>query len=113
MQQRPLADGVAQSLDDGEVDEDRRADCAEHEAEAAEQMQRPVAVAADERDGQQVEEAAQVALEPVARAAVLAGPVVDRQLGDPEAAVVGQHRDEAVQLAVERGARAPPRRGRP
>ena len=73
----------------------------EHEAEAAEQVQRPVAVATDERDGQQVEEAAHVALDAVARAAVLARPVVDRQLGDPVAAVVREHRDEAVQLAVE------------
>ena len=81
--------------------------------EPAEQVQRPVAVAADERDGEQVEEAAQVALDAVARAAVLARPVVDRQLGDAEAAVVREHRDEAVQLAVEAQARARPRRGRP
>ena len=58
-------------------------------------------VAADERHGQQVEEPAQVALDAVARAAVLARPVVDGQLRDAEAAVVREHGDEAVQLAVE------------
>ena len=31
---------------------------------------------------------------------MLARPVLDRQLGDPEASVVGEHRDEPVQLAV-------------
>ena len=71
------------------------------EAEAAEQVQRPVPVAAHEGDREQVEEAAHVALHPVAAAAVLARPVVDRDLGDAEAAVVGEHGDEAVELAVE------------
>ena len=61
-------------------------------------------VAAHERHGQQVEEAAEVALEPVARAAVRPRAVVDGQLGDAEAAVVREDRDEAVQLAVERHA---------
>ncbi len=88
-------------LSDGQVDEDREADRAEQQPEPAEEVQRPVPVAADERDGEQVEEAAQVALEAVARAAVLARAVVDRQLGDAEAAVVREHGDEAVQLAVE------------
>ena len=83
------------------------------EPEPAEEVQRPVAVAADERDGQQVEEAAHVALDPVARAAVLARPVVDRELGDAVAAVVREHRDEAVQLAVDAQVRGRPRRGRP
>ena len=58
-------------------------------------------VAAHERDGEQVEEAADVALHPVARAAVLARPVVDGQLRDAEAAVVREHGDEPVQLAVD------------
>ncbi len=64
-------------------------------------MQRAVPVAADEGHGQEVEEPAQVALEAVARAAVLARPVVDGKLGDAEAAVVREHGDEAVQLAVQ------------
>ena len=100
-EQRPCADRVAESLEHGEVDEDRRPDEAEHEPEPAEEVQRPMAVAADERDGQEVEEPAQVALDAVARAAVLARAVVDGQLGDAVAAVVREHRDEAVQLAVE------------
>ena len=44
---------------------------------SAEEVKRAVPVAAHERDGQQVEEAAEVALEPVARAAVLARAMVD------------------------------------
>ena len=51
--------------------------------------------------GQQVEEPAQVTLDAVARAAVLARAMVDGQLCDAEAAVVREHRDEAVQLPVE------------
>ena len=64
-------------------------------------MQRPVPVAAHERHREQVEEAAHVPLDAVVRAAVLAGPVVDGQLRDPVAAVVGEDGDVAVQLAVE------------
>ena len=81
-QQRALADRVAQQLVDRQVDEHAEADRAEGEPEPAEEVQRPVAVAADERDRQQVEEAADVPLDPVARAAVLARAVVDGQLGD-------------------------------
>src|SRR5207253_2759140 len=47
------------------------------------------------------EEAPDVALDAVARAAVFARTVVHRELGDAEATVVRQHRDEAVQLAVQ------------
>ena len=71
-QQRALPDRVPERLEHGQVDEDRRPDEAEEQAEAAEQMQRPVAVAADEGHGEQIEEAAQVALHAVARAPVLA-----------------------------------------
>src|SRR6476620_9045158 len=92
---------MAERFDDAEVDEDREADQAEDEPEAAEQVQRPVPIAADERDRQQIEEPAKVALDPVPRAAMLARPVVDRQLRYPEAAVLRQHRYEPVELAVE------------
>src|SRR5919197_2745722 len=100
-EQGAVADRVAERLEHGEVDEDRNPERAEDEAEPAEQMQRAVAVAPDERHRQQVEEAAQVALDAVARPAVLARAVVDRELSDAEAAVVREHRDEAVELAVE------------
>jgi hypothetical protein len=60
-----------------------------------------MAVAADQRHGQEVEEASQVALQPVARAAVVARTVIDGKLGDAVAALVGQHRQEAVELAVD------------
>ena len=77
--------------------------------EAAEEVQRPVPVAAHERDREEVEEAADVALDAVVRAAVLARAVVDGQLGDAVAAVMGEHRDVAVQLAVQLHAlRRPP-----
>ena len=48
-------------------------------------------VAAHERHAQEVEEAAQVALRPVARASVLARAVVHGDLGDAEAAVRREH----------------------
>src|SRR5262249_53381288 len=63
--------------------------------------ERPVPIAADERDRQQVEEATDVPLDAVARATVFPRPMVDGQLGGPKAAVVREHRDEAVKLAVE------------
>ena len=47
-EQRPLADRVAERFDDGEVNEDRESDQAEDQPEAAEEVQRPVSVAADE-----------------------------------------------------------------
>src|SRR5205085_10913069 len=58
-EQRPPADRVAAELQDRQVDEDPEPDRAEREPEPAEEVERPVPVAADERDGQEVEEAAQ------------------------------------------------------
>ena len=113
-EQRPVADRLAGELEHGQVDEQRACRCAPSgEPEPAEEVQRPVPVAPHERDREQVEEAAQVPLHPVARAAVLARPVVDGQLRDAEAAVVREHGDEAVQLAVDPQAARRPRRGRP
>src|SRR5512145_1672663 len=60
-----------------------------------------MAVAADEGHGEEVQEAAQVALEPVAGAAVAARAVVDWELGDPVATLVREHREEAMELAVD------------
>ena len=60
-----------------------------------------MAVPSHERHGEQIEEAAHVPLDAVVRAAVLAGAMVDRQLRDPVAAVVREHGDVAVELAVE------------
>src|SRR5207244_6191201 len=96
-EQRPLADRVAERLDDCQVDEDRESDQAQDETESAEQVQRPVLVAANERDRQQIQEPADVALEAVARTTVLAWAMVDGQLGDPEAAVLREHRDEPME----------------
>ena len=100
-QQRAMADRLAGQLQHGQVDEQEHPDGSEQQADAAEEMQRPVPVAAHERDGEQIEEAADVALHPVARAPVLARAVVDRDLRDAEATVVGEHGDEAVQLPVD------------
>ena len=103
-QQRPVADRLAGQLEHRQVDEHDRADRAEQQPESAEEMQRPVPVAAHERDRQQIEEAADVPLHAVARAAVLARAMVHRQLGDPKAAVVREHGNEAMKLAVDRHA---------
>ena len=64
-------------------------------------MKRAVAVAAHERHGEEIEEASEVALDPVAGAPMLAGPVVDGELGHAEALVVREHRDVAVELSVD------------
>src|SRR3990172_8583801 len=100
-EERAVADRLAADLEHGEVDEDAGAEGEQQEAEPAEQVEGAVPVSAHERDGQQVEEAAYVALDPVARATVLARAVIDRELCDPEAAVVREHWDVAVQLAVQ------------
>ncbi len=76
-EQRPVADRMAQSFHDRQVDEDREPDQAEDETKSAEQVQRPVAVAADERDREEIQEPAKVTLDPVAGASMLAGAMVD------------------------------------
>ena len=66
-----LADPRAADLEDGEVERRMtKPTAAEQQADPTEEVQRAIAVAADEGDGEQIEEAAHVALEPVARAAV-------------------------------------------
>ena len=100
-QQRSLADRVAEDLDNGQVDEDDGADQAEQQAEAAEQVQRAVAIPAHEGHREQVEETAHVPLDAVVRTPVLAGPMIDGQLRDAVAAVVGEDGDVAMELAVE------------
>ena len=67
-----------------EVREDDEADRTHEHPDATEEVERPVSVAAHERHAEQVEESAQVALGAVTRAAVLARPVVDRDLGDAD-----------------------------
>src|SRR5919201_2484374 len=92
---------MAERLVDRQGYEDADSDRHQAEPETAEEMQRPVPVAADERHGQEIQEATQVALDPVARAAVLSRTVIHGQLRDPEPAVMRQHRYEAMQLTVE------------
>src|SRR4029453_17216842 len=64
-------------------------------------MKRAMSIAAHEPDGHEVEEATQVALDAVVGPPVLPRSVVDRQLGDAISAVVGQYREEAMELAVD------------
>ena len=80
-----MPDRLTRRLEHGQVGD--RPDRAEHEAEAAEEMQRPVPVATHERHRQEVEEATHVSLHPVPRAAVLTRAVVHGQLRDAEAPV--------------------------
>ena len=112
-QQRSVADALSPEPEHGEVREDDEADRSHEQPDAAEEVQRPVPVAAHEGHAQQVEEAAEVALRPVARAAVLARAMVHGDLGDAKAAVRREDRDEAVELAVEAHALEAPRRGTP
>ena len=100
-EQRTAADRVPERLVHRQVDQDPDSDGHEPESEPAEEMQRPVPVTPDERDGQQIEEAAQVALDAVARPPVLTRAMVDGKLGNAEPAVVRKHRNKAVQLTVE------------
>src|SRR5262249_11210692 len=99
-QQGAVADGVSECLQHRQVDEDRRSERTEDEAEPPEEMQRAMAVAADERHGQEVEEPPQVALDAITRTAVLTGTAIDGELRDAEAAVVREHWNEPVQLPV-------------
>jgi len=79
-------DRLPGQLQHRQVDEHQRSDRPVQEADPAEEMERPVPVAAHEGDGEQIEEAAHVTLHPVARAPVLALAVIDGELGDAEAA---------------------------
>ena len=64
-------------------------------------MLRPLAEARQEFNRQQIEEPLDEAADAVLGMAEAARPVLDDDLADLEAAGGGQHRDEAVQLAVE------------
>jgi molybdopterin molybdotransferase len=100
-EQRAMPDRLTRGLQNGQVGEDDEADGAEQEAESSEQVQRPVPVPPDERHGEEVEEAAQVTLTAVAGSAVRSRAMLDGQLRDPVAAVVREHRQEAMQLSVD------------
>jgi len=81
--------------------EHQHADERDADADTAEQVERPVRVAREEADGHQVEAAAPEARRPEFRLAVQARPVLDVDLADLEPVPVREHRDVAVQLAVE------------
>ncbi len=61
----------------------------------------PLAEAGEEFDRQEVQKALDEAMDAVLGAAEPARPMVDDQFADPKAAGVGQHRNEAMQFAVD------------
>ena len=101
-QERSVPDRLARQLEDSQVAEQERPDRSQREAEAAEEVQGPVPVAAHEGDRKQVEEAAHIALHPVPGATVLSRPVVDGKLRDPEAMakLAPEHSEEWRELGV-------------
>src|SRR5215217_1797889 len=100
-QEWSMPDRAAGELDARQVDADRGADPADEQPRAAEQVERAMPIAGEEEHGQQVEQAADAPLEPVSRAPVDARPVVHGHFRDAEAAVVREHRQVAMQLAVD------------
>src|SRR3954462_4331134 len=100
-QERPAADSGALCLDDRQIEKDRAPGECGHEADAPEEMERPVPVAAHEDDGQEIERGTKVPLDPEPRLPVGTRPVVDGHLGHAEPEMVREHRHEAVALTVE------------
>ena len=84
-----------------QVQEDHEAEGAHKQPHTTEEVQGPMSVSAHERDAQQVEEAAQITLGPIARTPVLPRAMVNGYLRDAVAAIGRENRDEAVELAVE------------
>src|SRR5207248_8130654 len=72
-----------------------------HQANAAEQMLGTLPEAGEEFDRQQIEEAFDEAAHAILGATVAAGPMLNGELADAEAAGRGQHRNETVQLTIE------------
>jgi hypothetical protein len=70
-------------------------------AETTEEMERAVAVPPHERHGEEIEESAHVPLDAVVRASVLPRAMIHREFRDPVPAVVSEHGDVAMELAVE------------
>ena len=101
LQRRAGADLVAEELGHAHPARAGRPDEADDEADAAEEVERPGRVGGEELDRDQVEEAAPEAGPSELRLAVQALVVLDVDLADPEAVPHREHRDVAVQLAVQ------------
>src|SRR5262249_948336 len=71
------------------------------QADAAEQMLRPLAEAGEELDGHEIEEPFHEASDAVLGFAEAARAMVDLDFADGKARRGGEHRNEAMQLAVE------------
>src|SRR5690606_28024199 len=96
-------DGLAEEeLDEGEVGEDGEAEHEPDRAEPAEEHHRAPHEPRQEDDGDEVEEAAEVALEPELRPPVLPRAVLHHLLLDAVVPLpLRQQRDVAVELAVD------------
>ncbi len=77
------------------------AEAAGDEADQPEDLQRPRRVAQQELDGRQIEHDADGARQAVLRRAGAPRPVIDDHLGDLDADLAGDRRQEPVHLAVE------------
>src|SRR4051812_47546125 len=75
-QERPPTDRRAAQLENRQVKQDRRAGAPEQHPDAAEEVERAVAVAAKVGNGQEIEETAGIALDAVSRLSIEARPVV-------------------------------------
>src|SRR5438552_3660514 len=87
----PRTDRRAAQLEDRQVEQDRRAGAPEQHPDAAEEMERALAVAAKVGNGQEIEETAGIPLDAVARPSVEARPVVHGNLGGSKAEVMREH----------------------
>ena len=85
----------------GEIQHAQAAEQERNEADGAQQVLRPLAVADEKLHRQQIEQSLAEARDAVLRSAVLPRPMLHDDLADAKALGGGQHGHEAVQLAVE------------
>src|SRR4029453_796771 len=97
-EERSVPDARTPEPDDREVGQDHEDERAHHDADAAEEVERPTPVATHEGHAQEIEEAAEVPLGAIARPAMSTRSVVDGDLRDAVATVCREDRDEAVDL---------------
>ena len=101
-QQRAIGDAlVLEQPDVAQVADDQRAEAAGDDADQPEDLQRPRRVVQQELHGREVEDHADGARQSVLGDAGAARAMVDDHLGDRDADLAGDRRQEAVHLAVE------------
>src|SRR6185295_2383973 len=104
-EQRAVGEVLAAKPDQREIGVDAEAGGQKQQAESAEQVERPARVASDEEHGDEVEQPLVEAVPAVLADAVAARIVLHLDLADQEAAAAGEHRNVAVELAVDRDLR--------